>query len=51
MGFQDRLDSIFGIFNQIVAPILFADFAFGIPLILLVLVSGGVFFTLRYQPQ
>ena len=48
MGFQDRLDSIFGIFNQIVAPILFADFAFGIPLILLVLVSGGVFFTLRY---
>lgn len=48
MGFQDRLDSIFGTFNQIVAPVLFADFAFGIPLILLILITGGVFFTLRY---
>ena len=48
MGFQDRLDSIFGTFNEIVAPVLFADFAFGIPLILLILITGGVFFTLRY---
>ena len=48
MGFQDRLDSVFGIFNQIVSPVLFADFILGIPLILLVLIAGGVFFTVRY---
>jgi AGCS family alanine or glycine:cation symporter len=48
MGFQDGLDNVFGVFNQIVSPILFADFAFGIPLILLLLMAGGIFFTLRY---
>ncbi|MFP6664103.1 MAG: amino acid carrier protein [Deltaproteobacteria bacterium] len=48
MSWENRLDSLFGTFNQVMEPILFADFGLGMPLILLVLTSGGAWFTLRY---
>jgi alanine or glycine:cation symporter, AGCS family len=46
---QAQIDSVFGwIVDNILAPILFFDVA-GVPLIIVVLVSGGVFFSTRYR--
>ena len=48
MSWESRLDAIFGAFNDRMEPILFADWGTGIPLILLVLLFGGIGYTLRF---
>lgn len=48
MSWESGLDSFFGAFNQILEPILFAEFGTGVPLILLVLMFGGIGYTLRF---
>ncbi len=47
-GLQERVDGAFGILVAWITPVLFFDPGLGIPLILMVLVGGGIFFTLRY---
>lgn len=46
---QQQIDAVFGwIVGNILAPVLFFN-VFGVPLIILVLVSGGIFFSTRYR--
>ncbi len=46
---QDTIDDVFGVFVTFITPILFFDFGVGVPFIIIVLVLGGMFFTLRYS--
>lgn len=46
-SFQDSIDDLFGVIVAWITPILFFDFGIGIPFIIIVLVSGGCFFTFR----
>ena len=45
---QSTIDHAFGIIVAWITPILFFDFGVGIPFIIVVLVAGGIFFTIRY---
>jgi len=46
---QQQIDAVFGwVVGNVFAPVLFFE-VFGIPLIILVLVSGGIFFSTRYR--
>ena len=45
---QDTIDDAFGVTVAWITPILFFDFGIGVPLIIIVLTVGGVFFTVRY---
>lgn len=45
---QDAIDDVFGVIVAWITPILFFDFGIGVPFIIIVLVAGGMFFTLRY---
>lgn len=45
---QDTIDDAFGIIVAWITPVLFFDFGVGVPFIIVVLVSGGIFFTVRY---
>jgi alanine or glycine:cation symporter, AGCS family len=46
---QQQIDAVFGwIVDNVLAPVLFFD-VFGVPLIIVILVSGGVFFSTRYR--
>lgn len=45
---QDTIDDVFGVIVAWITPILFFDFGVGVPFIIVVLVLGGLFFTLRY---
>jgi len=46
---QQQIDAVFGwIVGNILAPVLFYN-VFGVPLIIVVLVSGGIFFSTRYR--
>ena len=46
---QATIDGAFAILVAWISPVLFFDFGIGVPFIILVLVLGGVFFTLRYR--
>lgn len=45
---QDTIDDAFGVIVAWITPILFFDFGVGVPFIIVVLVLGGMFFTVRY---
>ncbi|MCF6285747.1 MAG: alanine:cation symporter family protein, partial [Candidatus Hydrogenedentes bacterium] len=46
---QQQIDAVFGwIVSKVLAPVLFFD-VFGVPLIIVILVSGGIFFSTRYR--
>lgn len=45
---QDSIDDAFGVVVTWITPILFFDFGIGVPFIIIVLVLGGIFFTVRY---
>ncbi len=45
---QDTIDDAFGIIVAWITPVLFFDLGVGVPFIIVVLVSGGIFFTVRY---
>ena len=46
---QDSIDSAFGLLVTWITPVLFFDFGIGIPLIIMVLTLGGIFFTFRFD--
>ena len=51
--FQQKINDLFGVISSKIAPVLFFDISFGavpdgFPLIVFVLMGGGIFFTLRF---
>ncbi len=49
VGLQEQIDAVFGwMVDKVFAPVLFFEI-FHIPFIILVLVSGGIFFSTRYR--
>ncbi|MDG2308378.1 MAG: amino acid carrier protein [Candidatus Binatia bacterium] len=45
---QDTIDDLFGVIVAWITPILFFDFGIGVPFIIILLVTGGIFFTFRF---